>query len=284
LTEIPVKNIPKDHTFGVHGFDMIADPKSKDSYLLYVVNHMRNSSETVEKFHYDSAKKELNWFGTEYGTPGSLINPNGLAFLDADNYLVTGPTKYQTELMIFAQILGFFRGGLITHFSPSDTSIVSESIYFANGVVPSKDGKLLFVASSLDASIAVFKISKNKKKQIEFSYYDKIPVDALPDNLSIDHETGDIFVAGMTSLTEFMGYITSPGLPTKDQNVGFRVIRIQIGKNVEDKDKYEFKTETVLEHDGTIHKMATVAAPHSKLNRVLIGSLFSDEVLNCKIN
>jgi hypothetical protein len=119
---------------------------------------------------------------------------------------------------------------------------------------------------------------------LEFSYLDKIYVDVMPDNLNLDTETGDIYIAGTIRLFEVATYLGSPGIPKKEQNVAWRVIKIKIEKNAENKDKYKFITETVLEHDGTDHKMATVAAPHSKLNRVLIGFLFTDEILNCELN
>jgi hypothetical protein len=54
---------------------------------------MRNSSEVVDKFYYNSAKKELKWFDTEHGKPNFLVNPNELAFVDSNNYLVIQNVK-----------------------------------------------------------------------------------------------------------------------------------------------------------------------------------------------
>jgi hypothetical protein len=265
----------------VHGFDIIADPKKKDNFLLYSINHMRNSSEVVDKFYYDSAKKELRWFGTEHGEPNFLVNPNGLVFVDHDNYIVTNHFKYRSELLHNLQFAGLIKGGSVTHFGPSSTSNIADSIPFANGVVPSKDGKLLFVASTLGLYINVYKIIKHDNGNLEFSYLDKFNVDVLPDNLNLDSETGDLFVAGVIRPFESLSYLSSPGIPGNDLNVAFRVVRIKVEKDGESKDKYKFKTETVLEHDGTVHRLATVAAPHTKLNRVLIGFLYTDGILNC---
>jgi hypothetical protein len=245
---------------------------------------MRNSSEVVDKFYYNSAKKELKWFDTEHGKPNFLVNPNGLAFVDSNNYLVTSHSKYENELLFKLQFLGLVNGGVVSHFGPGNTSIIADSIPFANGVVPSKDGKLLFVASTLGLYINVYKIIKQENGRLEFRYLDKIFVDVMPDNLNLDSETDNIFVTGVINPVELITYLAVPGIPKKEQNVAFRVVRIKFENNSENRDEYEFKTETVLEHDGNIHRMATVAAPHSKLNRVLIGFLFTDEVLNCKLN
>ncbi|KXN73081.1 hypothetical protein CONCODRAFT_68510 [Conidiobolus coronatus NRRL 28638] len=284
LVDIPIKNLPNGYTLDLHGFDMIADPKEKDKFLLYAVNHMRNSSEIVDKFYYNSAKKELKWFGAEHGKLKFLVNPNGLAFVDSNNYLVTSHSRYESELLFKLQFLGLVNGGAVSHFGPSNISIIADSIPFANGVVPSKDGKLLFVASTLGLYINVYKITKQENEGLEFKYLDKISVDVMPDNLNLDSETGDIFVTGVINPIELITYLAVPGLPKKEQNVAFRIVRVKIENISENTDKYEFNTETVLEHDGSIHRMATVAAPHYKLNRVLIGFLFTDEVLNCKLN
>ncbi|KXN73082.1 hypothetical protein CONCODRAFT_167718, partial [Conidiobolus coronatus NRRL 28638] len=196
----------------------------------------------------------------------------------------TSHSKYESELLFHLQFAGLIKGGSVTHFGPSSTSTIADSIPFANGVVPSKDGKLLFVASTLGLYINVYKIIKYDNGDIKFRYFDKIYVDAMPDNLNLDSETGDIYVTGAIHPFETITYLGLPGIPKKEQNVAWRVIRIKIVNSSENRDKYEFKTETVLEHGGTEHKMATVSVPHSKLNRMLIGFLFTDEILNCKIN
>ncbi|KXN64854.1 hypothetical protein CONCODRAFT_13799, partial [Conidiobolus coronatus NRRL 28638] len=282
--DIPIKNLPNGHTLDLHGFDMVSDPKNKDNYLLYAVNHMRNSSEVVDKFYYNSAKKEIKWFGTEHGKPGFLINPNGLAFINSNNYLVTSHSKYESELLFKLQFPGLVNGGAVSYFGPRSTSIIADSIPFANGVVLSKDRSLLFVASTLGLYINVYKVAKKGNGGLEFKYLDKIFIDVMPDNLNLDSETGDIYVAGAIRPFETVVYFGLPGIPKKEQNVAWRVVRIKIENSSENRDKYDFKTETVLEHDGTIHRMATVAAPHSKLNRVLIGFLFNEGVLNCRLN
>ncbi|KXN73128.1 hypothetical protein CONCODRAFT_15722 [Conidiobolus coronatus NRRL 28638] len=282
LIDIPIKNLPIGHTLDLHGFDMIEDPKNKDNYLVYAINHMRNSSEVVDKFYYNSSKNELNWLEAEHGNPKFLVNPNSLTFIDTNNYLVTSHSKYESALLFKLQFTGLIKGGVVTHFGPTNTSFIAESIPFANGITTSKDKKLLFVASTIGLYINVYKIVNHEGGGLEFNYFDQIKVEVMPDNLNLDFETGDIYVAGEISPVELANYLLTPGLPKSDQNVSFRVARVKI--NAEGSDKYSFKTETVLEHGGSIHKKATVAAPHSKLNRVLIGFLFADEILNCKLN
>jgi hypothetical protein len=73
------------------------------------------------------------------------------------------------------------------------TKIVADRIRFANGIASNRDLSRVYVAASFEPAIVVYdRKSDNRLVEIE-----KIPIDYMPDNLSVDEITGELYYAGM---------------------------------------------------------------------------------------
>jgi hypothetical protein len=43
-----------------------------DNCFLYVINHISNSKDLIDKLYYNSSKNELNWLAAVHGYPSFL--------------------------------------------------------------------------------------------------------------------------------------------------------------------------------------------------------------------
>lgn len=266
----------------LHGIDLKSTFDKSGNYLLFAVNHLRNSTETIEKFSYNPQFRQLEWLGNQHShKEGDLICANSVSIIDKDNFLVSNHAGFKNYWLSKAQLVGLFEGGPLTQFTRNSSKVIYNKINKSNGITFSKDRKLLFVAQSGAKSIEVFSV-KNEIQQ-EFTHIHTIKIPILPDNLNLDHSTGDLYVAGFVNYFEVLGYLFSaPNF--KNAKCSFRINRVQIREDPKSEIGYRFEVDTALEHNGETLSMATVAAPSSAKNKLLISSIYGNGILSCKMN
>jgi hypothetical protein len=266
----------------LHGFDLKPTSDKNGDYLLYAINHLRNSTETVEKFTYNPNLKQLEWLGNQHShQEGDLICANTLTIINKDNFLVSNYAGYKNPWLVKAQWLGIFTGGSLTHFNHNSSKIVYNKINKSNGITFSKDRKLLYVSHIGALGIEVFRVGDVDKH--EFTRIHTLPIQSMSDNLNIDPDTGDLYASALVSLAEVENYMNSPKR-SEDTKCSFKVLRIRAKEDESEDIGYKFDVDTVLEHNGDTLSMATVAAPSSSKNKLLISSILDNGILNCKLN
>ncbi|KXN73078.1 hypothetical protein CONCODRAFT_3960, partial [Conidiobolus coronatus NRRL 28638] len=188
---------------------------------------------------------------------------------------------YKNPWLIRAQSFGFFSGGPLTHFNHNSSKVIYNKINKSNGITLSKDRKLLFVSHIGALGIEVFRVSDEDR--YKFTRIHTLPIQSMSDNLNIDPDTGDLYAAAFVSLTEVENYMNNPKR-SEGTKCSFKVLRIRAKEDKSEDIGYRFDISTVLEHNGDALSMATVAAPSSSNNKLLIGSILDNGILSCKLN
>ncbi|KAM5302956.1 serum paraoxonase/lactonase 3 isoform 2-T2 [Glossophaga mutica] len=242
-------------SFNPHGIGIFID-KDHTVYL-YVVNHPHMES-TVEIFKFEEQQRSLVHLKTiEHEL---LKSVNDIVVLGPEQFYATRD-HYFTNFLSLLETIMDLHWTYVLFYSPREVKVVAKGFSFANGITISPDKKYIYVADVMDKNIHVMQIHGNW----DLTPLKVIQLDTFVDNLSVDPDTGDVWVGCHPNIMKLFLY--NPEDPP-----GSEVLRIQ---NILSEKP---KISTEYANNGSVLQASTVASVYKRI--LLIGTIF-DKVLYC---
>ena len=254
-------------SFTPHGISLWEDPVTGE-VLLYVINHARHDIDTVEVFKYAEENRTLHHMRTI--TDKTLSNLNDLIVVGQDEFYATNDRYFRYSWQYMMEMIFMLPWGSLTYYKHGQSKIVSDSLFFPNGVAVSPDSKYIYAMETLKERIVVYRRTKDAKLSKERS----ITINTIGDNLQVDSHTGDIYTGSAGVFYKLLmkktsGPYMSPTLVT----------RIKMPRELAPNSTTSL-TE-LYSNDGSEISGGSVAA-HWR-GKLLIGSVFH-KLLLCDVN
>ncbi|KAK2502333.1 hypothetical protein MC885_018252 [Smutsia gigantea] len=237
-------------SFNPHGISTFTD-KDHNVYL-YVVNHPHMKS-TVEIFKFEEQQHSLVHLKTIKHE--LLKSVNDIVVLGPEQFYATRDHYFINFFLGFLEVVMDLRWTYVLFYSPGEVKVVAEGFSSANGITVSPDKKYIYVADVLAKNIHIMKIHYNW----DLTQLKVIRLGTLPDNLTVDPDTGDILAGCHPNAMKLLIY--NPEDPP-----GSEVLRIQ---NVLS-EKPRISTEYA--NNGSVLQGSSVASVYHR--QLLIGTVF----------
>ncbi|KAM5302957.1 serum paraoxonase/lactonase 3 isoform 3-T3 [Glossophaga mutica] len=244
-------------SFNPHGIGIFID-KDHTVYL-YVVNHPHMES-TVEIFKFEEQQRSLVHLKTiEHEL---LKSVNDIVVLGPEQFYATRD-HYFTNFLSLLETIMDLHWTYVLFYSPREVKVVAKGFSFANGITISPDKKYIYVADVMDKNIHVMQIHGNW----DLTPLKVIQLDTFVDNLSVDPDTGDVWVGCHPNIMKLFLY--NPEDPP-----GSEVLQIQ---NILTEDP---KVTVAYAENGTVLQGSSVASVYK--GKLLIGTVFQ-KALYCEL-
>nr|AXE43017.1 long-acting recombinant human paraoxonase 1 [synthetic construct] len=228
-------------------------------YLL-VVNRPQAKS-TVELFKFQEEEKSLLHLKTIRHK--LLPNLNDIVAVGPEHFYGTNDHYFLDPYLKSWEMYLGLAWSYVVYYSPSEVRVVAEGFDMANGINISPDGKYVYIAELLAHKIHVYEKHANwtltPLKSLDFN--------TLVDNISVDPETGDLWVGCHPNGMKLFFY-DSENPPASE------VLRIQ------DILTEEPKVTQVYAENGTVLQGSSVASVYK--GKLLIGTVFH-KALYCEL-
>jgi arylesterase/paraoxonase len=257
----PLKNLTPRMIFDFHphGIYLYRSPKKK---LLFVVNH-RNDGHFIEIFEF----KDMMLHHLESISGPLMTSPNDLIAVGPRQFYVTNDHGATSPLGMKAENYLQLAISYVLYYNGSEFRRAVGDIAYANGIALSNDGKTVYVASPVGRLIQVF----DRDKETEaLRYRESIDLGTGVDNLDVD-ENGNIWAGCHPKLLTFV----------KHQNDPTKIAPSQILKIVPT-GKGAYDVKEIYLNTGEELSSSTVAVLYR--DRMLIGSVLDDHILDCILN
>ncbi|KAI7834361.1 hypothetical protein BX661DRAFT_177081 [Kickxella alabastrina] len=252
---------PFSQDLRVHGFDIYWDPADSNDMTFMLVNHQLDHA-AVSIFSY---RRGSNYMVHVETVSSSLLkSPNNIVAMSKRAFYATNDMKYT--------------GGILR--------AVSNNLRLANGHVVYRndsgkfnigrtDKNLIYVASCTDPGIQIYRsnVNGNLEYQGRTLFWNSIP-----DNIHVDHSTGQLYCTGFLKVSQTHRYFKSPSLNTT-ATAGTKILRL----TPRDDPRQGFDTETLLIDSGVLMPTATIAAlqRRNQIQRLLIGCAVCNFLVVC---
>ncbi|HEY1053553.1 MAG TPA: SMP-30/gluconolactonase/LRE family protein [Emticicia sp.] len=254
----PVKltnNLPFSdfHPHGISLYQSVGGEK-----LLFVVNHQRNLTASIEIFHFtDSTLVHKETVKNDL-----FISPNDIVGVGERQFYLTNDHDEKKSSWRAKKDLLQIPMGNVCYFDGNKAGIVADGILYANGINVSQDGKKLFVAATTGKKIKIFDRDGATGKLTENN---EIAINGA-DNIELD-ESGDLWVGCHPKLLAFLAHSKDHSKLSPSEVVE---ISLEGEKPI---------VESIYLNDGNPLSGSSVGAVWR--NKMLIGSVFGDKVLLC---
>ncbi|XP_009000654.1 serum paraoxonase/arylesterase 1 isoform X2 [Callithrix jacchus] len=228
-------------------------------YLL-VVNHP-DAKSTVELFKFQEEEKSLLHLKTI--RHNLLPNLNDIVAVGPEHFYATNDHYFVDPYLRSWEMYLGLAWSYVVYYSPSEVRVVAGGFDFANGISISPDGKYIYIAELLAHKIHVYE----KHANWTLTLLKSLDFNTLVDNISVDPETGDLWVGCHPNGMKIFFY-NSENPPASE------VLQIQ---NILTE---EPKVTQVYAENGTVLQGSTVASVYK--GKLLIGTVFH-KALYCEL-
>jgi len=194
-----------------------------------------------------------------------LVSPNDIAAIDHRRFYVTNDHGAAPGLLRRLEDYLRLPWASVLHFDGQHFRQVAQSLSFANGINLSPDGSEVYVAEVTRSRIRIY---QRDPASGELVYRRLLAMPFGPDNIEVDPDSGDLWVAGHVKLLSFVRHAADARVAAPSQAARVRVS----GDHVE--------VQTRFIDDGSALSGASVAARHPA--GLLIGSVFEPHLLDCR--
>ena len=246
-----------DKEFHPHGISLYLDGTGKA--FLFVINHTKEGS-FVEIFEYVGGALVHR---ESIGHP-LMFSPNDLVAVGVRSFYATNDHGFTSSSWRMLEDFLPLKRSYVMYYDGKDMRVVAKGFGYANGISVSADGKILYLAATLDKAIHVF--TRDIASGSLSPAYD-IDVGTGPDNIELD-TTGALYVACHPKMLEFLAHSKDKGKSSPSQ-----ILRITA------KDKGDYIIDEIYLNDGKQISAASVATPIN--GGFLVGQVFEDHVLIC---
>lgn len=244
-------------TFHPHGISLLQE---NGLNYLFVVNHITTTDHQIDVFELSSPTEAKLLKTIQFPL---LVSPNDVHALSLNHMLVTNDHGSPRHT-IGEKLEDLFRlaKGNLVEYKEGTSEVIIDELYMANGITTSPDQKTVYLAESTGRRIGAY--SKNEKGYWEVDTY--IEIDAMPDNLEWDTK-GNLLVASHPSAFDFSVHTFDPSIPS--------------GSIAHEIDVATGETNVLYSDDGEQISGSSVLARYQ--DQLLIGSVFDDKFLHCRI-
>jgi arylesterase/paraoxonase len=241
--------------FHPHGISYWSDGQGPD--LLYVVNHASNTAHSIELF-------EVNNDGLRHVSTlrdPLLVSPNDVVAVGRDEFYVTNDhAQTRGPGQLIDDVLRRERAQIL-HVRAQKFRVVASDLAYANGINVARDGATLYVAEPTRMRMRVYGRALDTGS---LTLQQTLLLGTGPDNIEIAAD-GGLYIGAHPRLFTFLRHAANAQIDSPSE-----VIRVVQGK-----------IEHVYLNLGDELDASTVAAPIAE--HVLIGSVFADHFLDCKL-
>ncbi|XP_063728535.1 serum paraoxonase/arylesterase 2-like [Symsagittifera roscoffensis] len=250
--------------FNPHGIAFYENQRT-GRISLFLVNH-RPDGDAIEVFDIDFANIRLI-FKKAFRHP-LIYNINDIAPTGENSFFATIDQYSTSERGKYWEIFGFLKWGRVIHVDGSEAKVVWEGLNYPNGLAITRDRRHLYVAEFVGGDIQVFDVSQKDKS---LKHVRSIATHTHPDNIEIDHDSGDLWIGSHPVFFRIFQLKKGPVAPAS------QVIKISYDPIA---NRAPIINE-VFSDDGMI-VMGSAGAAHWK-SRLLVGSVF-ERLVYCEIN
>jgi arylesterase / paraoxonase len=241
--------------FHPHGIGYFSDGAAPD--LLYVVNHESDTSHSIEVFEVtDSGLRHAQTLRDP-----ALVSPNdvvairrGELYVTNDHGVGRGPGQLFDDFSRRAR-------GQILHLKDGKFRVLASDLAYANGINAKGDGSELYVAESTGRRLRIY---TRDAASGSITLRQTLDLGTGADNIELAPD-GSLYVGAHPKLLTFFRHASDARMPSPSE-----VLRVTGGK-----------VEQVFLDLGDQLSASTVGAPYR--DRLLIGSVFADHFLDCKL-
>ncbi|KAH6575264.1 hypothetical protein BASA50_006887 [Batrachochytrium salamandrivorans] len=258
--------------FAPHGMGIFEDPSDPSTIYIHAVNHRRAGGSCIEIFKHTLGAPNLHHIETA-SNPAMLYHPNDVQPVGPRSFYASNDLGSRSYFLRKIEGLMGLRWGHVVYYHDGEWSISAKDVAYPNGIAVSKNLELVYVSSTSSAEILVF---KRRPVSGSLRLVDQIKLPAIPDNISVDSETGALYVAAISGCIQFLYHV-------EDHSVAVPGMVLKISPN-ENTDKFygkKFNVDVVMEWDGALISGATCATYDHSTSKMVIGSLYSGGVVVC---
>ncbi|XP_055342129.1 serum paraoxonase/arylesterase 2-like [Paramacrobiotus metropolitanus] len=251
-----------------HGISLFVED---GKIYLYAVNHPpfneHPPADTVEKFLWDVDKGVLNHEKT-FSDP-EFVGLNDLVVVKMDQFYISNMQTFRSKVLRELEIYLFFVPAQnVLYYDGKKATVVLPGMFGANGVDVSPDQKFLYVSEVTKKRISSYRIENPTTLVLEDTKY----LGSSPDNINVDHGTGDLWIGAHPSILQLSKRLSNP---TERYPSSSQVIRVTA------KDGKFLETYQVFADNGHQISSSSSAAFHKGSNAFLIGTV-DDKAMICK--
>lgn len=256
--ELKRVNDPLEASFNPHGVS-IWESKTGEVFL-YVINHLPDNKEVVDKYLYDGKTNSLilkrRVEDVNFHTTNDLVVVGEDDQFYLTNFLYSG-NKLE---MIFR-----LHWGTIVFFDGQKSRFVADNLLVPNGIAASRDGKYIYFAENGNTNFIVY----NRNKDNSLTLASKTPVHTGLDNLDVDSD-GEVWTG-----CHPVGYLAGIHLEDPSKPAPSQVLKIKVNG-----EKVESIQEMYVDSTGETISGSSIAARYK--NKLLIGTV-NHKALICDI-
>ncbi|UJR33335.1 hypothetical protein I4U23_020784 [Adineta vaga] len=267
FTKLDFMNYPYEH-FHPLGVGLL---KRKNNQL-FMTNHRVVDEQmigTVEIFEIDSSKaNQLKWIDSVVDPLFTV--PDDILPIDEKTFYVTNVYHYRTDISPLLHKIEVFAkrpwGNLLLCSKTHEwhCKMVLDSICTANGIVASLDFQTIYVASTTERSIRIY---KHNSEDNSLTYIQSLYVQFFPDNLLVN-DKDQLIVAGHPKPLLFVPHEKDRRNRSPSEIVIFR----------DPKSNSSF--ENILLTNGEILSASTVGGTYKR--KLIVGGLCDHGILLCR--
>lgn len=268
---------PFSQDFRLHGLDIYWNPLDPTDMTFMLVNHQLNHP-AISIFSYKHG--EAHMIHVETLKSPLLTAPNNVVALSKRAFYATNDVPFEKGILRqMAIFLQFPISYVVHHNGHGQFSVVAKHVKYANGIAKHND--LIYVASCSDPSVHIYRqvIANNSLEFVGRQYFSN----SVPDNISVDPETGQLYMANSLKILETTRYHKNPSLKTTSI-AGVQISRLTPLSHKESKiSKGHFSAESLLIDSGKLMPSATIAVlqKRNQTRRVLVGCVACHAVVVC---
>ncbi|KAJ3261668.1 hypothetical protein HK104_006799 [Borealophlyctis nickersoniae] len=150
--------------------------------------------------------------------------------------------------------------------------VVADNFVLANGIVAAPTGRHIITVSQFGAHVHIFE----KKLNGNLRLVDSIPIDICGDNVSVDPETGAIYVTGFAKLLSYAAAADDPSVVSPTT-----VLKITNNTSPDQFYGRKFKVTNVYTDTGAVVSGGTIALVHSGLRKTFVSGTWTKGVVVC---
>ena len=259
-----------DIHFRPHGLSLYVDDAGRET--LFVVNHPGESLFGAPADGYEGPAHTVEIFDVQGAVlqhrrtvAGELIlNPNDVVGIDHERFYVSNDHGSEPGFMRQLEDYLRLRWANIVYFDGETLREAADGLSYANGINVSPDGNRLYVAEVSRGRIQEY---QRNTQDGNLTHRRTLDIGFGVDNIEVDPATGHLWVGGHAKLLTFVRHTADPLVPSPSQ-----AAQVQLAED-------DYRVRIVFSDDGQLISGASVAASYN--NRLLIGSVFEDQIVDC---
>ena len=247
-------------SFRPHGISLYED--AAGTRRLFVVNHPANAASEI--LIYDIG--DDNQLTLAQTVRSSLIvSPNDVVAVGPDSFYATNDhgTSSPTGKMVDDFLL--LRNGNVVYYDGSEMRVAADTLGYPNGINVSPDGSRIYVATTMEAALHVY---KREPQSGALEAFDFARLGTGTDNIDVLPD-GTLLIGSHPDLVMFMEHAGDPKALSPGQ-----VVRVEPAR------EGGGKAGTIYLNKGEQISGLSVAAGYK--DQMLIGAVFEPKILACK--